>query len=107
MQGRSEKFPNLDNVGVCVNQRTRLEKLIASSYTAPPRRILQDANSLNAQCFDAKQLMRLAMVAVPAACKLDNKAAALRFYSLSPSPSISSKCPALIATEPPGKQKQP
>ena len=97
---KASALPDLDSVGACEDQRLRLEALIKLFYTTAPRiAVVKEAKALDTKCFDKKQLMRLAMVAIPAACAINDKAAVSRFYALAPSASVANLCPKLLARD--------
>jgi hypothetical protein len=76
----------------CQAETTRLEALIAGHYSMTPAAIVRAAQGLSTTCFSNKQLTRLLMISIPAACALDQKATVLRFYALAPSTVLLNQC---------------
>ena len=78
---------------LCANQSEKMEQFIVRSYSLNARAILAAAETLNTKCLDRKQRLRLALVVIPAACSLDDKAAVLSYYDLAESALPRRSCP--------------
>lgn len=97
-----KELPDIDKLGTtpapdCAAQSSKLEELIRSSYSMTPDAIVRTTKALTISCFNNKQLTRLLMVAIPAACTLNQESAVLRFYALAPSGPLRGKCEKYLA----------
>jgi serine/threonine protein kinase len=83
----------------CTEQYSKLKAFIDRSYSLSSKQVVQQAKALRVSCLDELQLSRLATLAIPAACTLNDEPSVIRFYTLARSPRTRSLCRKYLAPD--------
>jgi serine/threonine-protein kinase len=81
---------------VCADQAAKVDAFISRSYSMAAAAAVKAARALDTSCLDAKQRLRLALVAIPIACSINDRASVMRFFKLAPSESLRARCKQLL-----------
>jgi hypothetical protein len=91
--------PSTKDPAVCADQAAKVDAFVARAYAMPAAAAMKTAGALGTSCLDANQRFRLALVAIPIACSLDDRASVTRFFNLAHSESLRTRCKKLLISD--------
>jgi len=91
--------PTTKAPAVCADQTAKVDAFLSRAYAMPAAAALKAAQALGTSCLDGNQRFRLALVVIPIACSLGDRASVTRFFNLSQSESLRARCKKLLASD--------
>jgi serine/threonine protein kinase len=81
----------------CDEQAAKADAFISRAATMSPAAAMKVARALGTVCLDSNQRFRLALVTIPIACSINDRASVTRFFNLASSESLRARCKKFLA----------